>query len=135
MDPLGSGLSCLPIPLNPTSDHKDPLASVKFVNFFSFLLLLDQADIKLHINITLEYKDPLALVKYSSNLFDDSLIEGTHLKFSVFLDPQTPMILMDLHCFPVRIAADHIVPKWSICYIIRPLPVLNSKHLRITKSL
>ena len=65
LDQLGSGLSCSPIPLNPTSDHKDPLA---LVNFFSFLLLLDQADIKLLINLTLEYKDPLALVEYSSNL-------------------------------------------------------------------
>ena len=50
LDQLGSGLSCSPVPLNPTSDHKDPLASVKFVNFFFFLLLLDQADIKLLIN-------------------------------------------------------------------------------------
>ena len=76
LDQLGSGLSCSPVPLNPTSDHKDPLASVKFVNFFSFLLLLDQADIGLLFDSTLEYKDPLALVKHSSNFFDDYPLEA-----------------------------------------------------------
>ena len=116
-------------------DHKDPFASVKYVNF-----LLDWAGIKLLLNITLECKDPLALVKYSWTFL---MIHWLNYPLEILSiwgswilmyhqDPQILAWLENLHCCPVRLAGDRFVPKLSVCCIIGRLPILNSHHLRIT---